>query len=594
MNMQALFSEERHIGAIFFKRVTELGDRSFIKVQRGARFNEISWREFGANVRSAIFALHALGLGRGERVAIIGENSVNWLCADLATLSGGFPNVIVSPALSDATLLKVLAHSSCRAAFVQNDTAVGRLLNLKGQLPRLEHMVVLDGRGSGLPLSLAFDEFLSLGSSDDDERFCALLQSLHPDDLATIMYTSGSTGEPKGVMRTQNNLLANITNGGPVPVSKPGELTVLVLSLNHLLGRFGFLKSAVTGRSTAVIEATEGAVDLETIHALAPTALTLVPRVLEKLWEKIVDQKGCRGESERLEELHERRRQDAAMTEPERLEFDNLRAALARATREALGGRIKYIAYGGAALSPRLLNLFHLMEVPLLGSYGITECGGVTLSGVDDTTLGSLGRPFANVELRIAEDGELLVRGPTVTPGYFMNPEATREAIDPDGWFHTGDFANIDESGCLFIVGRKKDIFNCSEGTNIYPGHIELLLEGDRFIRQAVLLGDHRPFIAALIVAERKQIAARVNKPDSALEEEEIREVIGARIRQINDGLESYEKIREFRILAADFPPDVRQVTVFQKIKVDRRAVEARYQELIGAIYSTGLRETAL
>ena len=156
-------SHERHLGALFFKRVAELGGRSFIKVQRGERFDEISWREFGNKVRHAIFALYALGLRRGERVAIIGENSVEWLCADLATLSGGFPNVILSPGLSDATLLKVLHHSSCRAAFLQNQTAVGRLLNLKGQLAALDQLIVLDGTGCGLPKALTFDEFLARG-----------------------------------------------------------------------------------------------------------------------------------------------------------------------------------------------------------------------------------------------------------------------------------------------------------------------------------------------------------------------------------------------------------------------------------------------
>ena len=285
--------------------------------------------------------------------------------------------------------------------------------------------------------------------------------------------------------------------------------------------------------------------------------------------------------------MDRRKNTGAELNGLETARFEELRAELGEATRKALGGRIKYLAYGGAAMPPRIIRLFELMRIPLLGSYGITECGGVTLSGVGDNKPGSLGRPFANVELRIAEDGELLVRGPTVTPGYFNNPEATREAIDAEGWFHTGDCGMIDDEGCLFIVGRKKDIFNCSDGSNIYPGHIELLLENDRFIRQAILLGDHRPFIAALIVPDKKLIAAELKKAESALSDGEIEALIRSRLEEINSTLEAYERVRKFGIMPSDFPPEVRSVSVFEKIKIERKAVQERYEKIISAIYST-------
>jgi len=576
------FSDERHLGAIFFNRVAELGDRGFIKVQRGAQIDEVSWRRFGAKVRSAIFALYGLGLNKGDRVAIIGENCLEWLCADLATLAGGFPNVVVSPGLSDTMLLRILGHCGCRAAFVQSETTAGRLLNFKGQLPALDRLIVLDGSGSGLPGALPFGDFLARGGPDDDQRLRAILESLHPDDLATIIYTSGSTGEPKGVMRTQNNLLANITNGRPISLSGPDELTVIVLSLNHLFGRFGFLKSVATGRATAVIEGAEKTVDMRIIEALAPTALALVPRVIEHILATIFYENGCAQRYERLAELDRRRNLNTAETD----ELEGLRAELGAIIRKALGGRIKYIAYGGAAIAPRIIRFFELIRLPLLGSYGITECGGVTLSGIGDTKPGNLGRPFANVALRIAEDGEVLVRGPTVTPGYLNDPEATREAIDDQGWFHTGDFGMIDEGGCLFIVGRKKDIFNCSDGSNIYPARIELLLENDRFIRQAILVGDRRPFIGALIAPERKQIAVELKKIESSLSDYEIETLIGSRVEEINRPLEEFERVRKIVVMQSDFAPEVRSVNVFQKIKIDRRAVEERYGTIISAIYA--------
>ena len=579
------YTNDRHLGAVFFRRVAELDDRPFLKLQRDERFEEISWRDFGAMVQNALLGLYAMGLVPGERAAIIGENSLQWLCADLATLAGGLPNVIVSPALSDLTLLKILSHSRCRVAFVQNETGVGRLLNLKSQLPALSHIIVMEKSGSNLPNTLSFARLIERGARVEAGRLFEILESVHSNDLATIMYTSGSTGEPKGVMRTQDNLLSNISNGNAIVRAAPDELFIIVLSLNHLFGRFGFLKSAVTGRTTAIIEATELELNVKLLERLAGTSLAVVPRVMERIWQNILQEDGNSELWERLEKLDGKKTALGYLNDDESPQFEELRATLKNGFQKSLGGRMKYISYAGAAMPPRIMKFFALIGMPLIGSYGSTECGGVTLSGIGDTKPGSLGKPFPNCELRIAEDGELLVRGPTVTPGYFENPEATRESIDPEGWFHTGDLGTIDADGCLFITGRKKDIFNCADGSNIYPGYIELLLENDPFVRQAILLGDRRPFIAALVVPERRKIAGELHKEESALTETEIVSALQSRIDLMNARLEQFEKIRKFAVIPNDFSDEVRAVTVFQKIKIDRKAVEQRYQKEIERIY---------
>jgi long-chain acyl-CoA synthetase len=578
-------SNPRHLGALFFCRVAELGDRPFVKLQRGERFEEISWRELGSKVCDAVLGLYALGLAKGNKVSIVADNSLEWLCADLATLAGGFPNVVASPTLSDTMLLKTLGHSRCCAAFVGNEISAGRLLSLKGQLPALQHIVVLDGGGANIPYSLTLAELLALGAKQRSERLEEVLESIHPDDLASIMYTSGSTGEPKGVMRTQGNLLSNISNGGEIVLSKPDELTVIVLSLNHLLGRFGFLKSAVTGRTTAVIEATELTLDMKVIKALSPTAMTMVPRVMEKMWNTILDEGTTRAQWEQLEKLDTLKEQNGELSGDEAIPHEQLRTILKEKVKQALGGRIKYITYGGAAMPPRIMHFFQLLGIPLLGTYGSTECGGITLSGLGDTKPGSLGKPFPNVELKIADDGEILVRGPTVTPGYFENPEATREAIDDEGWYYSGDLGKVDADGCLYIVGRKKDVFYCPDGSNIYPSYIELLLENDVFIHQAILLGDKRPFMAALIVPDRKRIAAELGKDEAALTDSEIEPVVQRRVDQINERVEDVEKIRKFVLMREDFPPSVRSLNLIHKVKVERKAVENRYQKEIDGIY---------
>lgn len=579
-------SQGRHIGQIFFKRVQELGDRPFIRLQKKDRFETVSWRDFGALVQNLALALYGLGFVPGEPVAISGENSLPWLCADLATLAGGLPNVVISPALSDGMLLKVLGHSHCRAAFVQNDAAVGRLLNLKGQLPSLSQIFVMEGSDGDLPGAISFNGLVERGNAANSKRLFEILESVHPNDLATIMYTSGSTGEPKGVMRTQDNLLSNITNGGEITIAKPEELFLVVLSLNHLLGRFGFLKSAVTGRSTAIIAATELEMDLNVVEALAGTAMALVPRVMERIWKGILDRERNRQLWEEIELLDQKKGKQG-LSQAEREKFDDSCGRLKEAVRKAFGARIKYVSYGGAAMPPRIMRFFELAGIPLIGSYGSTECGGVTLCGIGENRPGNLGKPFSNVQVRIALDGEILVRGPTVSPGYFHNLEATREVFDDDGWFHTGDLGALDPDGSLRITGRKKDVFYCSEGSNIYPSFIELQLENEPFIRQAVLLGDHRPFTAALIVPDRRAIAAALAQDEAALANGAIEPLLWRQIDVVNERLEHYEKIRKIALIPVDFPAEVRNVNVGQKIKIDRRLVAERYRREIDEIYSS-------
>jgi long-chain acyl-CoA synthetase len=574
------------LGQLFFRRVSELGCRTFLKIQRCGSFEDKSWRDVGAMVQSTLFGLHELGMAKADNVAIMGNNSLPWLCADLAALAGGLPNVVISPNVSDFTLFKILAHSRCRAIFI-DAVAARRLPAVRAQLPNLLHAIVFDGGAEGLRGGMSFAELLERGRRGHAGELEQLLRAVQPDDLATIMYTSGSTGEPKGVMRTHHNLLSNISSGGELLLSKAEELTIVVLSLNHLFGRYGFLKSAVTGRTTAMVEATELNLDLSVIQSLRPTAISLVPRVMERLWNGILDRGSTRELWDCLEKLERDNRFTGSADHAEG-EIEEIKANLRQAAQQALGGSVKYITYGGAAMPPRILRFFDVIGVPLIGSYGSTECGGVTLCGIGNAKSGSLGRPFPNVELRLAQDGELLVRGPTVTPGYFEDPQATREAFDADGWFRTGDLGKIDNEGSLYIIGRKKDHFNCADGSNINPATIEALLESDSFIRQAILVGDHRPFIAALIVPERGRIAAALDRMETALSDREVEAALRQRVDFINTQLDRYERIRKLAVISNDFPEELRSITTLQKIKIDRQAVEDKYRVEIEAIYSSG------
>jgi len=495
--------------------------------------------------------------------------------------------VIISPRISDATIRKVLNHSGARAVFVEDKNGLARLEKLKDQLPSLAHIIVMDRTNSLPPGSITYDDLLSRGRIGDETRIREILESVRPDDLATVMYTSGSTGEPKGVMRTQENLLSNVMGGTEILPSKPDELFLVILSLNHLLGRFGFQKSMMTGRRTAIVEATELDIDLKEIQALSPTVITLVPRVMERIWENILAHGSNRHHWEAIEALDQVKASRGSLSTDEVQQYEAMRASLRESVNSLLGGRIQYITYAGAPMPPRILRFFEVIRIPLLGSYGTTECGGVTLSGLGEPRPGSAGKPFPNAEVRIAEDGEILVRGPAVFPGYFGDPETTREALDADGWCHTGDLGSLDSDGYLYVVGRKKDIFYCSDGSNIYPGFIELLLEQDPFIREAALLGDRRPFIAALIVPDRERVAAELSKEESTLTDDDIQRMVWARVQMINEGLEHFEQVRKVSVLNGDFPQNVRSATGFlQKRKVDRKEMGRLYQREIEEIYS--------
>jgi long-chain acyl-CoA synthetase len=307
---------------------------------------------------------------------------------------------------------------------------------------------------------------------------------------------------------------------------------------------------------------------------------------MEKIWQDLLDQGGNGTLWQELERLDEKGAAGGISADEQRRGAE-LSAALKSNVRNALGGRIKYIAYGGAAMAPRIMRYFELIGVPLIGSYGATECGGVTLCGIGENRPGNLGKPFANVEISVDDDGEVLVRGPTVSPGYFKNPQATAEAFDADGWFHTGDLGAVEADGSLHITGRKKDVFNCSDGSNIYPSFIELQLENEPFIREAVLLGDCQPFIAALIVPDRSRIAAMLNLEMAALSDEIVEAALWTQIERVNGRLERCEQIRRIAVLCAGFPAEARTVNQFQKVTVNRKVIAELYHRESEALYAS-------
>lgn len=573
----------RHIAEVLAEKCGELRDRTFVRFEKDQGFGEISWGEFGKTVAQGVMGLRSLGLGEKERVAIISENRLEWLYADMIAMTGGWPSVILPPQLSDRGLGSVLRQGGVVAAFVEEGLGETKLEGLRAALPHLRHLVVFGPDSPTSRAALSFGALVRLG----EERG---IRSLHPDliypsqpdDVATVMYTSGSTGDAKGVMRTHRNVLFHITGGEALPASRPQELFALILSLNHLLGRLGFHLSVALGRTLALVKEIDRRVDLRALRCLAPTSTTVVPRVLEKIWEIF------------LEDPYHRTLWSAVenASHPKSLEESGRRsrvAQLRQAFLSMLGGRLEHLACGGGFLRPQICRALEIMGIPLLVSYGATECGQVATNKIGANRYGTVGKPYDKLELRFGHDGEIMVRGPSVFLGYLGDPAATREVLEPSGWYHTGDLGVLDPEGYLRILGRKRDLFTCFDGTNIHPDPIEELLEEAPYIEQALLVGHARPFLVSLIVPDKASIAARCHTTVDRLTAGQIDQCIRAAIVAINERSEYYAQIKSWLVLENAFPREVREVNASStKVIAHRPQLEELYGEAIEQIYAAG------
>jgi long-chain acyl-CoA synthetase len=564
----------------------------------GDRLEDVTYTEVYEVVRAAAAALHELGLTPGEKAAILAENCLEWTLADFACVCAGILSVPIYSTLTSSQVGYVLENSQARLVFVSNVEQAEKALEAARQVGRELRVVMFDSTDTPPDGVLVWRDFLEHGrnaAAGEDQRFRTTALKTRPEDTVTILYTSGTTGNPKGVILTHNNLSSNVEAVKLVLPPVSTDTSLVFLPLSHVLQRMvSFLHFSDGVTQVFAHSMYTVAEDLKIVR---PNIAVSVPRLYEKVYNTVLEAQGVKKMLVRWARevggaWADKKLAGREPSGPLKLAHAILDALVFRKVRAALGGRVRYFVSGGAPLSPEINRFFFSAGILVLEGYGLTETSPVTnLNTPDYFRIGTVGRPIPGTEVRIGEGGEVQIRGPQVMEGYYELPEATAGAIDVDGWFRTGDVGEIDKDGFLRITDRIKDIIVTAGGKNVAPQPIENLLKADELIEQAVMLGDRESYCVLLVVPSFPNLEAwarksGINAPDrrALLAAPRVQAHIESRVMACLEDLAPYERPKKIGLIAAPFTVEAGTLTPTQKVK--RRAVEAQYRELIQAFYA--------
>ncbi len=595
-------SRPRTLTELFFGASDRFQGRPIaLRMKQDGRWQAISYAVLLDRVHAASAALLDLGLVAGDRVAILSENRPEWAITDYACLAARCADVPVYPTLPAKQIEYILRDSGASAVFVSTRKQLDKIREIRGALPDIRHVIAFDPglEGDGV---LGFEAFLARGRAAfgkwPDWRGGAL--SVTADDLATLIYTSGTTGEPKGVMLTHGNITSNVVASSPALTVADGDECLSLLPLSHIFermaGHYLMFDAGVIINYAESIEAVA-----TNLREVRPTICCAVPRLYEKIYAGALEAASA-GPALKKKIFFWAKRVGEAWAErklagkiiPVDLRFARAVAdrLVFRKIRARVGGRLRFFISGGAPLSPEIAKFFYAVGIPILEGYGLTETSPViSVNTPDRLKIGTVGRPIPGVEVKIAEDGEILSRGPHIMRGYYNKPEATREALTPDGWFHTGDIGMLDTEGFLKITDRKKDLIVTAGGKKVAPQPIEGLLKLNKFVSNAVMLGDRRKFPIALLVPnfERLEAWAREqslawNSREELVELPAVQQHMASEARKNLRDLAQFEVPKKFLILAHDFSIESGELT--PKLSVKRRVVEQHYADRIEALFA--------
>lgn len=569
------------------------------RVRDGGGWSAVTWRQFAEDARALAAAFVARGLGPGDRVAIAASTSLQWLLCDFAAVAAGGVPVAVPAGLTTAQTLEILRHAGARIALVEDAREVARLAELgcEALLLRVRAEAIRGGDPAGSALTL--DALVAEGRgllAEHGAEVDARSARLAPGDPAAIIYTSGTTGAPKGVVLTHANFVFEVAQMGELLGVGPADEQLLFLPLSHVFGKILAIAAVRVGASSAIASSILSA--LEEAESARPTFFGTVPRILEKVHELAESKSREAGAVQRRiyewaialgHDVARRRRDgdevplalDLQHRYADKLVFSKIRARF--------GGKARFLLSGGAPLDARLAEWFHAIGVLVLEGYGLTETtAAATVNRPQAYRFGTVGRPIPGVEIVTASDGELLVRGPSVMLRYHASPDETVEAIDERGFLHTGDVGAIDGDGFVRITDRKKDVLVTAGGKNVAPQPIEALLARSPLIARAVVLGDRRPHLVALLAidepAVRAQLPELAGVPEGALDRDpRVHERLAREVSAACAELASFQRVRRFAILPQDLSVERGELT--PTLKVRRRVVEQRHASLLDELY---------
>jgi len=573
-------------------RVVERHDLPNCLVHKvGSAWTPMPARELVGRVRALATTLDAWGIRPGDRVALMADSGVHWPMIDLAAIALGAATVPVYSSLHADGAAYVIRDSGARVLFVQGEERLVGLRGLAGELPAVERWVAIDAPATDGVTAL--EDALAVEAPAPDATWDEWLGRARPDDLATLIYTSGTTGDPKGVMLTHRNLASNVSTCAEILPMKKHWQALSFLPLAHSLERTVQYVYLHCGVSIAYAESV--AKVPENLLELRPHVLASVPRLYEKIHGKVLEGAaqltGLRRRIFDWSLATGRRAVDRRL----RFEAPGWRVRIAdklvfSKLRERLGGRYEYAISGGAPLSREIAEFFWAAGLPILEGYGLTETSPVlAVNTPRHVRLGTVGLPIPGVEIRIAEDGEILARGPNIMRGYFGLEEATAEVLEADGWFHTGDIGALDDDGFLSITDRKKELIVTAYGKNVAPAPIENHLKSSPWVAQVVVVGDRRPFLVALVVPDFERVAVWAREksvpggPEEWIADDRLREIVQAEIDRVNEGSERYEQIRRFELLPRELTLDDGELT--PTLKVKRRVIHERYAAILERLY---------